>query len=117
MRSSPPRCAAPPPDNKPTPEEIARCLPHLEAEIAALPRVRVVVALGKIAFDAYLRLVAGRGAPVKPRPAFGHRAAYRLPDGLMLIGCYHPSRQNTNTGRLTPRMMDEVFEMVVRKLK
>ena len=101
------RCA--PPDNKPTPEEIANCLPHLAAEIAALPRVRVVVALGRIAFDAYLRLVGRDGLAPRPRPQFGHAAACTLPDGKTLIGCYHPSRQNTNTGRLTSSMMDEVF--------
>ena len=70
------RCA--PPDNKPTPEEIARCLPHLGAEIAALPRIQVVVALGKIAFDAYLRLLKSQGAPVRPRPVFGHGVVHRL---------------------------------------
>jgi uracil-DNA glycosylase family 4 len=103
------RCA--PPDNKPTPEEIARCLPHLGAEIDALPRVRVVVALGKIAFDAYLQLLKWRGVTMKPRPAFGHGEAYRLPNGQTLVGCYHPSRQNTNTGKLTAPMMDDVFRL------
>src|SRR5690349_15413938 len=101
------RCA--PPDNKPAPEEIGNCLPHLDEEIAALPRVRVVVALGKIAFDAYLQLMKQRGMTLSPRPQFGHARAHVLPSGQMLIGCYHPSRQNTNTGKLTPRMMDEVF--------
>ena len=80
------RCA--PPDNKPTPEEIARCLPHLDAELDALPRVRVVVALGKIAFDAYLQLLKRRGVAIRPRPAFGHggvaRAAER-PDARRLL--------------------------------
>ncbi|MBS1819753.1 MAG: uracil-DNA glycosylase [Acidobacteria bacterium] len=101
------RCA--PPDNKPTPEEIARCLPHLDAEVAALPHVRVVVALGKIGFDAYLQLLKGRGLVVRPRPVFGHSSEAVLPNGQILIGCYHPSRQNTNTGRLTARMMADVF--------
>jgi uracil-DNA glycosylase family 4 len=104
------RCA--PPDNKPTPEELLRCLPHLDAEITALPRVRVVVALGKIAFDAYLQLLRARGAAVRPRPVFGHGRLTRLPNGIALIGCYHPSRQNTNTGKLTVSMMDEVFRIV-----
>lgn len=104
------RCA--PPDNKPTPEEIARCLPHLAAEIAALPRVRIVVALGHIAFTAYLRLLGRDGVAVRPKPAFGHGVTHRLPHGRLLIGCYHPSRQNTNTGKLTPRMMDDVFRAV-----
>jgi uracil-DNA glycosylase family 4 len=106
------RCA--PPDNKPTPEEIANCRPHLDAEIAALPRIRVVVGLGKIAFDAYLRLLQHRGEVIRPRPAFGHGVRHRLPNGQTLIGCYHPSRQNTNTGKLTSRMMDDVFREVRR---
>jgi len=101
------RCA--PPDNAPTPEEIARCLPHLQAEIDALPHVRVIVALGKIGFDAYLQLLKRRDIVARPRPVFAHGARYRLPNGQTLVGCYHPSRQNTNTGRLTPRMMDGVF--------
>jgi uracil-DNA glycosylase family 4 len=109
------RCA--PPDNKPTPEEIARCLPHLEAEIEALPRVRVVVALGKIGFDAYLRLLRRRAVPLKPAPVFGHGTLAALPNGQTLIGCYHPSRQNTNTGRLTPSMMNAVFRSARRVLE
>ena len=109
------RCA--PPDNKPTPEEIANCLPHLDEEIAALPRVRVVVALGKIAFDAYLQLVKRRGRALRPRPAFGHAVTHALPNCQTLIGCYHPSRQNTNTGKLTPPMMDEVFRRARRALQ
>ena len=108
------RCA--PPDNKPTPEEIARCLPHLDAEIAALPRVRVVVALGKIGFDAYVQLLRLRGLAMRRRPAFGHACAHDLPNGQTLIGCYHPSRQNTNTGKLTSRMMDDVFRIARRSL-
>jgi uracil-DNA glycosylase family 4 len=101
------RCA--PPDNKPTPEEIANCLPHLDAELAALPHVRVVVALGKIGFDAYLQLLRMRGILVRPRPHFGHASMDRLPNGQVLVGCYHPSRQNTNTGKLTGGMLDQVF--------
>ena len=108
------RCA--PPDNKPTPEEITRCLPHLDAEINALPRIRVVVALGKIAFDAYLQLLKQRGVNIRPRPLFAHAAAHALPNGQTLVGCYHPSRQNTNTGRLTAKMMDTVFSVVRREL-
>ena len=104
------RCA--PPDNKPTPEEITRCLPHLEAELTALPRVSVVVALGKIGFDAYLQLLKRGGVAVRPRPQFGHGLAHRLPNGQTLFGCYHPSRQNTNTGKLTAQMMSDVFEKV-----
>lgn len=108
------RCA--PPANKPTPEEIANCLPHLDAEIAALPRVHIVVALGKIGFDAYLRLLKHKGVAMKPRPDFGHASASMLPNGQVLIGCYHPSRQNTNTGKLTAPMMDEVFGKARRLL-
>ena len=104
------RCA--PPDNKPTPEEIARCLPHLQAEIDALPNVGVVVALGRIGFDSYLRLLRRRDIVVKPRPVFAHAARFRLPNGQTLVGCYHPSRQNTNTGKLTAQMMDDVFRRV-----
>lgn len=108
------RCA--PPDNKPTPEEIARCLPHLDAEIAALPRIRIVVALGRIGFDAYLSLLKGRGLVIRPKPPFGHALAHDLANGQTVIGCYHPSRQNTNTGKLTATMMDEVFEIARTKL-
>jgi uracil-DNA glycosylase family 4 len=108
------RCA--PPGNKPTPEEIARCLPHLGAEIDALPNVRVVVALGKIGFDAYLKLLRGRGGVARPKPEFGHGSVATLPDGNTLIGCYHPSRQNTNTGKLTQTMMNRVFATARRHL-
>ena len=108
------RCA--PPDNKPTPEEIARCLPHLDAELAALPSISVVVALGRIGFDAYLQLLKARGIAVRPKPQFGHGSVDVLPNGRVLIGCYHPSRQNTNTGKLTPRMMDDVFRAATRQL-
>ena len=109
------RCA--PPDNTPLPEEIANCRPHLAAEIAALPRLRIVVALGKIAFDAYLQLLKAHGVLMRPRPAFGHGVAHQLPNGQTLIGCYHPSRQNTNTGKLTARMMDDVFRFTLRTLR
>jgi uracil-DNA glycosylase family 4 len=109
------RCA--PPDNKPTPEEIARCLPHLHAELDALPNVSVIVALGKIGFDACLQLLERRGIVVRPRPAFAHAARYRLPNGPTLVGCYHPSRQNTNTGKLTAQMMDAVLRIAKATLK
>jgi uracil-DNA glycosylase family 4 len=108
------RCA--PPDNKPTPQEIANCLPHLADEMAALPRARVIMALGRIGFDAYLQLLKSLGIVVRPKPRFEHAAAYELPNGHTLIGCYHPSRQNTNTGKLTPRMMDEVLGLAARHL-
>ena len=107
------RCA--PPGNKPLPEESARCLDHLDAEVAQLPRVRVVVALGKIAFDAWLHLLRRRGISVTPRPQFGHGVVVNLGSGVpLLMGCYHPSRQNTNTGRLTAKMMESVFERARR---
>jgi uracil-DNA glycosylase len=109
------RCA--PPGNKPTPAEIVRCLPHLDAELAALPNVDVVIALGRIGFDAYLQLLRRRNIVVRPRPTFGHAVEYRLPNGQTLIGCYHPSRQNTNTGKLTPQMMDIVFGKVKNALR
>jgi uracil-DNA glycosylase len=101
------RCA--PPDNKPTPQEITTCHPHLAAEAAALPRVKVIVGLGRIGFDAAWRLLAGRGIMMRPRPAFGHDVAYQTDGGITVIGSYHPSRQNTNTGKLTTSMMDSVF--------
>jgi len=106
------RCA--PPENKPVPEEITRCLDHLEAEVNELPHAQVVVALGKIAFDVWLQLLRRRGIRVSPRPQFAHGSFVRLPDGPAgphaLLGCYHPSRQNTNTGKLTPVMMEKVFK-------
>jgi uracil-DNA glycosylase family 4 len=109
------RCA--PPANRPTPEEVANCRPHLAAEIAALPNVTVVVALGKIGFDAYLQLLRTQGARVQPRPVFEHGGGAALPNGITLIGCYHPSRQNTNTGRLTSSMMDDVFRLAKHTLE
>lgn len=106
------RCA--PPDNKPTPEEIAACHSHLVAEVAALPRVRVIVALGRIGFDAAWRLLAARGIPTsRPRPVFAHGAAFEVPGGPAVLASYHPSRQNTNTGKLTPPMLESVFRSAV----
>jgi uracil-DNA glycosylase len=102
------RCA--PPDNKPTPEEIAACHPHLVAEVAALPRIRVIVALGRIGFDAAWRVLAEGGVTMKPKPPFGHGLVYRPAGGPAVIASYHPSRQNTNTGRLTARMLAGVFQ-------
>ena len=107
------RCA--PPDNKPLPEEITRCLDHLEVELTQLPRVRVVVALGKIGFDAWLQLLKRRGVKPTPRPQFGHGVVAQMGDEVpLLIGCYHPSRQNTNTGTLTAPMMESVFRKAKR---
>jgi uracil-DNA glycosylase family 4 len=108
------RCA--PPDNKPTPGEIAACHPHLVAETAALPRVSILIGLGRLAFDAAWRLLADRGIVVRPRPPFGHDVAYETAGGYTVIGSYHPSRQNTNTGKLTPPMMDAVFARARRVL-
>lgn len=111
------RCA--PPDNRPTPDEIARCLDHLDREARALPRLQVVVALGRIAFDAWLRLLQRRGAVWARRPVFGHGVvadASDTRDAPVLVGSYHPSRQNTNTGVLTARMLEEVFRSARRIL-
>jgi uracil-DNA glycosylase family 4 len=102
------RCA--PPGNRPTPEEIARCRPFLVEELDRLVGLRVVVVLGKIAHDGFLAALAARGAVVpKPRPPFGHGIEHRLPNGLVLLCSYHPSQQNTFTGRLTRPMLDAVF--------
>jgi uracil-DNA glycosylase family 4 len=109
------RCA--PPENKPLPEEVDRCLPHLVHEVSHLKHLQVVVALGKIAWDAWLKLIVTRGDTVpRPRPAFSHGAAW-ADGGLTLVGAYHPSRQNTNTGLLTPAMYDAVFTQVARRLR
>jgi uracil-DNA glycosylase family 4 len=104
------RCA--PPDNRPTPEELHRCRPFLEAELAALPGLAVVLALGKVAFDAVLAawVESGRGAAPQLRPRFAHGAEVALADGVTLLASYHPSRQNTNTGRLSRAMWLAVFE-------
>jgi uracil-DNA glycosylase family 4 len=109
------RCA--PPDNKPHPAEIARCRVHLRSELAALGPIRVVVALGKIAFDGYLAYLREDGHTLKPRPAFAHGAEIPLGAGLpTLIGSYHPSRQNTNTRKLTPPMLEAIFRLARSRL-
>jgi uracil-DNA glycosylase len=102
------RCA--PPANKPWPDEIARCEPYLVREITALARVRVVVGLGRIGWQAYLRArrTLGRPRPAAP-PVFGHGSVTAFPDGVALLGCYHPSQQNTFTGKLTRQMLRSVF--------
>jgi uracil-DNA glycosylase family 4 len=107
------RCA--PPDNKPTPAEILTCHPHLVAEAGALPGVKVIVALGRIGFDATWRLLAHGGVVVKPKPAFRHGAVYRAAACPVVVASYHPSRQNTNTGVLTSAMLAAVFRKA-RKL-
>jgi uracil-DNA glycosylase len=108
------RCA--PPANKPTPEEIANCSHYLDSEIAFLKQVSVVVALGKIGFDAYLNHLRRTGVIRSRAPyEFGHGVEYQMPNGVILIGTYHPSMQNTNTGKLTKEMFQKIFERA-RKL-
>ncbi len=102
------RCA--PPGDKPTPQEIRNCATHLAGEIEALPRVRVVVCLGKIAFDGYLAHLLQTGVIEKKSIyRFSHGAQYVLPNGLHLLASYHPSLRNTNTGRLNRTMFTRVF--------
>jgi uracil-DNA glycosylase family 4 len=103
------RCA--PPDNKPLPEEIANCAPYLDEEIAALSRLRVVVCLGKIAFDGYVSHLIRTGAIARRgNLRFGHGAEYEVADGPSLLATYHPSLQNTNTGKLTAAMFLKIFQ-------
>ena len=100
------RCA--PPANKPTTGERDACLPYLGRELALLPDVRVIVALGAFGWDGALRVLAGLGQPVpRPRPKFGHGAEARV-GPYVLVGSFHPSQQNTFTGRLTTEMLGEV---------
>ena len=110
------RCA--PPGNKPTPEEFGRCRPFLERELDLLARVRVVVTLGKLAHDAYLDILKARGLIGSRAPyPFTHNRKHRLPAGLpLVISSYHPSQQNTLTGKLTPAMFRRVFEAARRAL-
>ena len=105
------RCA--PPDNKPLPEEFQRCRPYLERELDLLRNLRVVVALGKLAFDAYLGILRDHGV-IRSRGAFafGHDVHYRIPGAPDLVSSYHPSQQNTSTGKLTSGMLRQVFERV-----
>jgi uracil-DNA glycosylase family 4 len=105
-----------PPDNKPAPSELANCRPYLERELDLLKNLRVVVTLGRIAFDTYLRILRDRGA-IANRAAFdfAHDAEHRTgPDAPVLISCYHPSQQNTSTGKLTEAMLRQVFERARR---
>jgi uracil-DNA glycosylase len=101
------RCA--PPANKPTIEERDNCLPYLEREIGGLERLNVIVPLGQIAWDGALLALRAIGYPVRPKPRFGHGAEATV-GPYTFVGCFHPSQQNTFTGKLTPEMMDEVFE-------
>jgi uracil-DNA glycosylase family 4 len=101
------KCA--PPDNKPTPAEIERCRPYLERELEAFTRARVYLALGKIGFDQTWDILKARGEASGPRPKFAHLAEKRLDSGRVLLASFHPSQQNTFTGRLTEPMFDAVF--------
>jgi uracil-DNA glycosylase family 4 len=104
------RCA--PPKNKPLPAEARNCQPYLEAELRLLTRVRAVLVLGRIAFESYLRVLASQREGFPPRASFrfAHGASFSLPDGLPRLFCsYHPSQQNTQTGRLTPEMFQKVL--------
>jgi len=99
-----------PPGNKPLPEEIVRCHPYLLAHLASLPRLRVVIALGQVAYQTILRALRAQGRDLpSPLPRFSHGSETSLP-GLTLLASYHPSRQNTQTGRLTSAMLDAVLQ-------
>lgn len=104
------RCA--PPENKPQPDELRNCQPYFEKEIELLKRVRAVLALGRIAFDTYLRAVSDRSDfPRRSSFQFAHGASFALPGGLpRLFASYHPSQQNTQTGRLTREMFGQVLK-------
>ena len=107
------RCA--PPANKPTPTEIARCQPYLLEELQLFDRTRVVVGLGRIGWQAYLRARRALGAaPASGTPVFGHGVVTTFEDGVALIACYHPSQQNTFTGKLTRPMLRAVFQTAHR---
>jgi uracil-DNA glycosylase len=103
------RCA--PPDNKPTLEELRNCRPYLERELDLLKNLKIVVALGKIAFDQYLSILKDRGVIASRASfAFGHNRLFRIaPDQPLLLSSYHPSQQNTSTGKLTESMLLQVF--------
>ena len=106
------RCA--PPRNRPLPVELANCREYLERELSVLPPNAVIVALGSIAFNACLRALAAAGLPIpRPRPPFAHGASYRI-GGHALLATYHPSQQNTFTGKLTRPMLRAVFTRAAR---
>ncbi len=106
-----------PPGNKPTPEELRNCRPYFERELDLLPGLKVVVALGKIAFDIYLDVLKSRGVISSRAPfPFGHDLEYRCGPGLpILFSSYHPSQQNTSTGKLTEKMLTEVFRRAKKR--
>ena len=107
------RCA--PPDNKPLPQELTACSGFLDRELAGLKDVKVVVALGKIGFDAYLNYLKRRGVLASKKSyLFKHGARYRMPGGNVLLASYHPSNQNTQTGKLTRKMFVEIFQEAAR---
>jgi uracil-DNA glycosylase family 4 len=107
------RCA--PPDNKPLPQELAHCALYLERELDGLKRLKVIVALGKIGFDAYLNFLKRRKLIVSRAPyIFQHGAKYEMPDGKILLASYHPSNQNTQTGKLTRPMFMNIFKEAAR---
>jgi uracil-DNA glycosylase len=107
------RCA--PPQNRPTSRELTNCRPFLEAELRILRRVQVIVVLGRIAFDGYMRASGWQQRlPPGDRPRFGHGTETRMPDGRVLLCSYHPSRQNTNTGKLTGPMWLHIFKRARR---
>jgi len=107
------RCA--PPDNKPLPSELANCAIFLDRELAGLKEVKVIVALGKIGFDAYLNYLKREGKLPSRKPyVFKHGAHYEMPDGKILLASYHPSNQNTQTGKLTREMFVKVFQLARR---
>ena len=107
------RCA--PPDNKPLPQELKECSHFLDRELAGLAGVKVVVALGKIGFDAYLNYLKRRGLLASKKDyVFQHGASYRMADGKVLLASYHPSNQNTQTGKLTRKMFVEIFKQAAK---
>ncbi len=107
------RCA--PPDNKPLPQELLNCSEYLDRELAGLKDVRVIVALGKIGFDAYLNHLKRRGLLARRAAyVFKHGVSYRMPDRKILLASYHPSNQNTQTGKLTRTMFVEIFKQAAR---
>ena len=109
------RCA--PPDNKPTKDELGNCRPFLAREMRLLQRARVIVALGRVAFDTCVTVLRDSGNHVpQPRPQFAHTAVYRF-GSVTLIASYHPSQRNTQTGMLTQAMFDEVFATAQRSLR
>jgi uracil-DNA glycosylase family 4 len=107
------RCA--PPGNKPLPQELANCAPYLERELQGLKNLKVIVTLGKIGFDAYLNYLKRGGQLPSKRPyVFYHGARYQMPDGRTLLASYHPSNQNTQTGKLTRQMFLRIFKDAAR---